>query len=98
MPRQHLFKQLDPLGFYVPQLREKVQPLVSDYERLVSKDLVLPDMDISQPAQALNIYRYFHPIVGPIRYMAEWAENEIPFAFSCEVCMDNCVRRCKLLF
>jgi hypothetical protein len=33
MPRQHLLKKLDPSGsLNVPQLREKLSPLVSDFE------------------------------------------------------------------
>ncbi len=71
LSRQHLLKKLDPAGVLnVPQLREKLRPLVSEYERIV---LVPPGMDI---CQALKIYGYFHLI----RYMQEWTENEIPVA------------------
>jgi hypothetical protein len=92
LPRQHLLKKLDPAGVLnVPQLREKLRPLVSEYERVVLKDVVPPGMDI---CQALKIYGYFHLI----RYMQEWTENEIPVACSCKVCLTNCVCRCTLLF
>ncbi len=92
LPRQHPLKKLDPSGVLnVPPLREKLRPRVSEYERVVLKDVVPPGMDI---CQALKIYDYFHLIC----YMQEWTENEILVACSCKVCLTNCVCRCTFLF
>jgi hypothetical protein len=49
MPRQHLLKILDHSGsLNVPQLRETLRQLASDFERLVLKDVTLLGLDISQ--------------------------------------------------
>jgi hypothetical protein len=72
MPSQHLLKKLDPSGsLNVTQLLEKLRPLVSAFERLVLKDVALPELDISR---AIEIYCNFNLI----SLMSEWTENESP--------------------
>jgi hypothetical protein len=92
IPRQHLLKKLDPSGLLnVPQLCEKLRPLVSDFERLVLKDVAQPGLDISR---ALEIYLNFNLI----RFVSEWTENEIPVSCSIITCLSNCACSCTLLF
>jgi hypothetical protein len=90
MPRQGLFKKLDPLGtMLVPEVLNMLSPYVIKYQQLVLQDRPAADMDIKG---ALKIYKSFHQLTRK----PTW--GDVPIWCTCKVSFPNCVSRYTLFF
>ncbi len=91
MPRQALFKNLDPSrSLNIPAMRVLLEPDQREYQRLIIQDRLDASLDIKG---ALKIYKkYIHPITR----QPTW--GKVPLGCSCKVCFPNCVCRGTLLF
>ena len=92
MPKQRVLKFLDPDGIKtVEELQAELAPLARLYRRVVIQDEIPAGMGVEEQ---LGVYRNWHMLT----FRAEWEENEIPVACTCQSCFNNGVCGDTLLY